>query len=221
MITVRGEATGRARPDHAEVSVRIETLETTAVEAERQLAADVEAVHAVLDDFGEAIRHRVPDRLSVYRREDYNSTTGTRDLRGYEGSSELAFDVTDLTAVGRLVAALVPVDSVFLDDVDWVVELDNRAHDDVRAAAVADARRRASAYATGLGLRVGPVAWVAEPGLRCGPGDQGQGVHRGIMRRGMADPAGAGGEPEVVAVQPPDTVEVSAEVEVEFAILAP
>ncbi|MGH9292695.1 MAG: SIMPL domain-containing protein, partial [Acidimicrobiales bacterium] len=39
-----------------------------------------------------------------------------------------------------------------------------------RREAAADARRRAAEYATALGLELGPVAWIAEPGLRAGGG---------------------------------------------------
>jgi uncharacterized protein YggE len=45
----------------------------------------------------------------------------------------------------------------------------NPAHDRARAAAAEDARRRAQSYAAALGLSVGPVAWVAEPGMRRPP----------------------------------------------------
>ncbi len=54
----------------------------------------------------------------------------------------------------------------------WSLVPDNPAHEAARRAAASDARRRAEAYADALGLTLGPVAWVAEPGLRRpGPGD--------------------------------------------------
>ena len=48
----------------------------------------------------------------------------------------------------------------------WHVAADARGWDDLRTAAVIDARRRAIAYAAGVDAQVGAVRWIAEPGLR-------------------------------------------------------
>jgi uncharacterized protein YggE len=45
----------------------------------------------------------------------------------------------------------------------------NPAYDQARRVAAEDARHRAESYAEALGLMVGPVAWVAEPGMRSEP----------------------------------------------------
>jgi len=48
----------------------------------------------------------------------------------------------------------------------WEVDKTNPAHDHARRAAALDAERRASTYAEAVGLRLGPLKWLAEPGLR-------------------------------------------------------
>lgn len=48
----------------------------------------------------------------------------------------------------------------------WHVTAAAPGWDAARSAAVADARRRAEAYADGAGHQIGGIRWIAEPGLR-------------------------------------------------------
>ncbi len=95
----------------------------------------------------------------------------------------------------------------------WELDPSNSAHDQARSQAGQDARRRAQSYADALGLRLGAVAWVAEPGLRS-PGDH--------LPRSMAFAAAAraGGEAadETIEVTP-EEITITAAVEVGFALI--
>jgi uncharacterized protein YggE len=48
----------------------------------------------------------------------------------------------------------------------WEVDKANPAHDQARRAAALDAERRARTYAEAVGLGLGQLKWLAEPGLR-------------------------------------------------------
>lgn len=53
----------------------------------------------------------------------------------------------------------------------WQLDPDNPVYTEARRLAAEDARRRADAYASALGLGIGAVEWLAEPGLRREPAD--------------------------------------------------
>jgi uncharacterized protein YggE len=91
----------------------------------------------------------------------------------------------------------------------------NPAYDQARAAAAEDARRRAQSYATALGLSVGPVAWVAEPGLRRDPGPPVP-LEAGVAPMAAAVVPPGDTEPERVT---PAELTVRVDVEVGFTIL--
>ena len=92
---------------------------------------------------------------------------------------------------------------------------EHAAHDEARRAAAADARRRAESYAAALGLAVGPVAWIAEPGLRLGGGDGG-GMFRPAAALRVGKAGGVADETEIDVH--PEEITVMASVEVAFTI---
>jgi len=96
---------------------------------------------------------------------------------------------------------------------NWSMAATNIAYDLARRAAAEDARHRAIAYAETLGLSLGDVAWVAEPGMRSGtPLVTASPV---TMRAEMAPPA----EPELLDDLTPSEMTVEVSVEVGFDIL--
>ena len=67
---------------------------------------------------------------------------------------------------------------------EWTLAPTNPAHAEARRAAAEDARLRATAYAEALGLELGPVAWVSEPGPPDVPaGGEGPVTHARLHRR--------------------------------------
>jgi len=150
-------------PDHASVRVDIDgegASQDDAYETATQLA---QAVDAVLEARSEAIGRVVTAALAVQPktrwRKGENVRTGWRALR------TTLVEITALEGVGVLLAELARAGGA-VSGPFWQLSPANPAHDVVRAAAAKDARRRADAYAEGLGLAVGDVIWVAEPGLR-------------------------------------------------------
>lgn len=86
---------------------------------------------------------------------------------GRRAARSTTVEVTVLEELGGLLSRLAGADASVAGPW-WGIAPDNAAYAQVRTAAVRDARERAQACASGLGLAVGAVAWVAEPGLRPG-----------------------------------------------------
>lgn len=169
---------------------------------------------AALDQHGAAIDRVVTTALTVQPLTRWRK--GELIRTGWRATRRSAVDVVDFTGLGALLADLVAAGAM-VHGPTWIVDDANPAIDRVRVLAAEDARRRAEAYAGGLGVLLGPVRWVAEPGLRTSGGES------PVMRMAVAAgaPRGFAAEEEpVIEVEPADT-EVTASVEVGFELGGP
>ena len=107
------------------------------------------------------------------------------DIRtGWRASRTSFVEVVVLDALGEIMSDIVEAGGA-VQGPQWSMAHTNPAYDVARRAAATDARHRAQSYAQALDLTLGPVAWVAEPGMRTSPvsplgtmGDAGQPVAR-------------------------------------------
>lgn len=167
-ILVRGHAEALLPPTDALLTVTVQARAPgSQADAVTRCAERCEAVDALVDvRRGALVRRAVTSSIRTGPEWD-QSAKGGRRLMGYVAtrSTELdcAPDGEDLTALLQAVGGMADVQ---VAGPRWRVAPDAPGWDEVRASAATDARRRAEAYAAGLGLAVGPVAWLAEPGLR-------------------------------------------------------
>jgi uncharacterized protein YggE len=122
----------------------------TAVNA---LSARIGAVESVLSRDGVQARDR---QLSVQIMWDGKRRSGFRATQSY------GVRVTDLSALDELIADLVGTEPAGLHGPSWELADRDEAMREAQRAAVADARRRAAAYAQALGLRLGPLLRVTD-----------------------------------------------------------
>ncbi|HSK92209.1 MAG TPA: SIMPL domain-containing protein [Euzebyales bacterium] len=173
-LLVRGHAEGRLQPTHAVFEVVVEARDPGAQEAALARAGELCAiVDAAVgrDRRGTDPLIRASETSSIRTAEQWEYAPGGHRRRvgwlAQRGTRiECAPDASGLTV---LVGALAH-DGIRVSGPEWHVAPHATGWDGLRTAAVADAVRRASAYAEGVGGRVGAVQWIAEPGLRRGPG---------------------------------------------------
>ncbi|CAN5231903.1 hypothetical protein BH23ACT9_BH23ACT9_12620 [soil metagenome] len=224
-IIVRGLAESLLDPTDATVTVTVQVRASRSqAEAVTTCAQRCEAVDAAVDArrapaSGDAalVRRAVTSSVTTGPEYEHNPKVGRR-LVGYTAArtSELhcAPDGPGLTALLSAVSAL---PDVRVAGPSWRIAPDAEGWVGVRAAAAEEALRRAEAYAAGLDLAVGRVAWVAEPGLRLPGGGGGmESTMAFAAAPQMRMKGGGGGEEEetaVVRIQPePLLVEVRVEV---------
>ncbi|HZA79265.1 MAG TPA: SIMPL domain-containing protein [Acidimicrobiales bacterium] len=212
-IVVRGTGEARALPDRASVTVEVTADRKTqdeAYDARTKLAARVDSV---LEQHANAIDRTTIASLVVRPRTRWHRGEDIRT--GWQASRTSFVDIVVLDALGDIMAGLVDAGAA-VHGPRWSMAPSNPAYDQARRIAAEDARRRAEAYAAALGLSLGPVAWVAEPGLRGNTAPPSPMVRAVAMS--AAAPADAEAEPEGENLTPAEmTVEV--EVEVGFMIL--
>jgi hypothetical protein len=128
--------------------------------------------------------------------------------------------VVVLDALGEIMSGVVEAGGA-VQGPQWSMAPTNPAYDQARRAAAEDARHRAESYAQALDLTLGPVAWVAEPGMRTAP------VEPMVGAFGAPEPTGrlasvstfAGDATEPVEDLTPSEMTVEVAVEVGFSIV--
>lgn len=210
-VTVRGSAQREVEPDRVRLTLSLEARAEQADAALRDLAARSAALDGALDALGDGIVLRRPSSVSVG---PWHSPRGQE--QGQVARRSLTVEARAGGPLGDLLARAVSAGAT-VGGTQWVVEPGNPAHGELRAAAVADARRRAEVYAEAAGLRLGPLEWLAEPGL--GPGRQERGETGTYAMGRMAFAAEAGGEASRVLELRPEPVVVSAAVEAGYGLL--
>lgn len=155
----------RALPDRAVVSVSVASESETRDIAYAAAAECAASVDAVLEAASEGFERAVTTALAVQPKMRWDE--GERRQVGWTASRASAVTIVDLDRVASLMAALVNAGASVYGP-QWQLTESHPAHDEARRAAGRDARRRAEAYAGALGVRLGRLAWAAEPGLRSG-----------------------------------------------------
>lgn len=223
-ILVRGQAEARVVPTGAALTVTVRVAQArTQAEAVAQAGSRCEVVDDLIDERRDAlVVAAVQSSLRTGPEWDYSAGKGRR-LLGYTATRTTEVEcVPDGPLLTEMVGDLAGLEDVSVAGPRWLVAPDADGLDAVRSAAAADARRRAEAYAGGLGQQVGRVAWIAEPGLRIA--GQGSGVAEvATMASTRSFRAAVGGgaeeeEPSLVRIVP-EPVVVSATVEVAFDLV--
>jgi uncharacterized protein YggE len=166
-IVVRGTGEARALPAQASLRVEVTADHQTQEEAHDARTKLAASVDELLGRHADAIARTTIASLLVQPRTRWHRGEDIRS--GWRASRTSFVDVVTLDALGEIMAGLVDAGAA-VQGPQWSMAPTNPAYDQARAAAAQDARRRAQSYAAALGLSVGPVAWVAEPGLRRDPG---------------------------------------------------
>src|SRR5205814_3244773 len=121
-----------------------------------------EALSALLDELGIDPDDRFTSSAVVDDQTEFRN--GASVVIGQRASVRIDVRVRDTAQVGRLVRDAVDRARAHVEPPRWFVAPDNPAWIEAYGAAAVDARRRAEAYAGGLGLRLGDVVAIAEPG---------------------------------------------------------
>lgn len=208
VILVRGEGEARALPDRALLSLAVDGDGSSREEAYEEAARLTTEIDAVLAAESEALGRVTTTALMVQPRTRWRKGEAVRT--GWQACRTSTVEITALERLGELLARFAAAGAAIAGP-SWELDADHEAHGRARHEAAADARRRAQDYAVGLDVQLGPVAWVAEPGLRLG-GSEGT-SH--LRTKSLIAGAGVAEEPIEVA---PEEITVRAAVEVGFTL---
>lgn len=184
-VQVQGSATTSVTPDRAQLRLGVSHVERTAAAALERAAADVRGLHAVLDRHGIAPEDRTTAAVMVQEETEW------RDQRtvklGHRAGTTLTVTLRDIALVGTVLTDAVSEVGATVQHLAWSVDAQNPIRRALLGDAARDARARAEAYATALGLALGEVLSISELAPTTPPGPQ----PKGMMRSMDAAPMGA------------------------------
>jgi len=212
-IIVKGRGQSRSMPDRTVIDVMVDAEGATKDQAYADAATSAKQVDEVLSSRATAVDRVITAVLMVHPKNRWRKGESIRT--GWRAGRGTTVEVIDFSQLGELIAELTAAGGA-VSGPAWLLDDANPAHGEARRLAAEDARRRAQDYADALGLTLGDVAWVSEPGLRRASEEEG-------ARDGLAAAAGrvarARESDEVIDVSPDEMTTVAA-VEIGFLLQA-
>jgi uncharacterized protein YggE len=203
-VTVRGHAVVRAEPDEAMLGITLSALGETPASALGDVSRRSAALVALLDELEIAKRDRSTTGITVHEEFDYPKA-GRRSL-GHRAAARVIVRVTDPDMIGRVVTRATTQLEAEIDGPQWEISQKHPVRLTAASEAAADGRRKAAAYAEGVGARVGRLIGLAEPF-----------THPPVMRAREGPTAVASAAPESMPIEHGEH-EVTAAIEVTFAL---
>ena len=161
-VGVRGHALVPGEPDQLEVALTVFAVEDSAASALTAAARLSGELVAVLSELAVPDGARSTSGITV--REEFERIEGRWARRGYRASNQVVVRLHEPDRIGRLMTEAVARARARVDGPRWRFKSENPARAEACRQAAADARRKAEAYAGALGLRLGDVLKVVEPG---------------------------------------------------------
>jgi uncharacterized protein YggE len=162
-ITVTAVGTVSVVPDAVRFNATVSTLASTNAAALSSASKSAAAVRAALKDKGIAVKDIRSANISVYPEYNWTQETGTK-ITGYRASQSFDVLVRKAADAGTIIEAVVIAggDNIQLGGVIPVTLNPATASEEARAAAVTNAKSKASSYAKLLGTSVGKVLSLEE-----------------------------------------------------------
>ncbi len=163
-VIVSGEGSVQAAPDFALLTVGATTQGVTAKAATDANSRAMSAVMTALRDAGIAPNDIQTEHFSVQPvYAPAGSFSGSQQkLSGFAVTDQVAVTVRQIDKVGDVLDRAITAGANAVGGVQFLHADLSKALDAARAAALADARRKAQLYAQAAGLALGAVSWVVE-----------------------------------------------------------
>jgi uncharacterized protein YggE len=203
VVTVLGEGTVTVQPDIATVTIGVQVTKPTLPEAQSEATKQMTSVLNAIAKAGVKKEDIQTAYYSVNVIQNYDNTGTPTEITGYQVSNQVNVTVRDLTKVGSLLEDVVAAGANSIYGITFGIADPSAAQSQARAAAVADAKKRAEELAKAAGLSLGRVVSISE---------------------GVAQPVpnvysqGAGGKGGAVPVQS-GTLQVTIDVQVTYELV--
>src|SRR6516165_3204664 len=161
-VIVIGEGRATAAPDYARIRSGVSTNAKTVKEASDANAKIMNNLIAALADAGIAKKDIQTSQFSIEPVYTSPSSNDAPKLSGYRVSNQVNVTIHQISQVGDILDRLVKAGATDAGNVAFLVSDREKALDQAREAAIADARHKADLYAHASGLNLGRVAWITE-----------------------------------------------------------
>ncbi len=160
VVTTTGEGSIRRAPDRAWVRIAAESRAKTAEEAQRANTDAMTAVNAKLKASG--IPADAIQTIAYNLQPEFDYANGRQTLRDYVAHNEVQVKVDALAKLGDILQAAVSTGATKIGGITFDLQDRDTVEREALRRAVADARARADAAASGAGMKVDRVLKVEE-----------------------------------------------------------
>jgi uncharacterized protein YggE len=161
LVTVTGEGGVSVKPDMAEVVAGVTSEAKTPREAAETNAKTMTTVIAALKEAGLAEPDIRTARFSLFPVQSQRER-GEARVTGYRVSNQVIARVRDLPKLGEILDKLIAAGATDINSVQFTASNPAQLLDEARAAAFADARRKAELFAKAAGAYVGRAVNISE-----------------------------------------------------------
>ena len=164
-ITVSAEGTVKVVPDAVRLTATVSFLGTSSKEALAQVAKSANAVRAALKAQSIATKDIATQTVNVYPEYNYTQDKG-QVLTGYRASQVFVVTIRAASSAGDVVDAVAAAggENTQINSVNPFVLNASKAASSARSIAVKNAKAKALAYASLLGVKLGRVNYLVENG---------------------------------------------------------
>jgi uncharacterized protein YggE len=162
-VTVNAEGTVKVTPDAVRLTATVTYLGTTSKDALAHVATSANAVREALKAASIATKDIATQNVSVYPEYNYTQDKGSV-LTGYRASQVFVVTIRKADTAGDIVDAVAVAggENTQINSATPFVLNTSKAIDAARAAAVKNAKIKATAYAKLLGIKLGRVNYLVE-----------------------------------------------------------
>jgi uncharacterized protein YggE len=161
-VIVIGEGSVTVTPDYARIRSGVTSNAKTVKEASDANARIMSSMIAALGDAGIAKKDIQTSEFSIEPVYASPTSSGTPKLSGFRVSNQVNVIIHQISQVGDILDRLVKAGATDVGNIAFVVSDREKAFDQAREAAIANARHKAELYARASGLNLGGVAWITE-----------------------------------------------------------
>lgn len=161
-ITISGEGTTTSRPDVALVTLGVFSEGKDVQDTQQQNTDRMNALTRALSGMGIADEDIQTSNYQIFPQ--YNYTDGKQELRGYRVSQSVNVKIRDLGKVGDILAKAGELGSNEIYGVSFDIDDPSALQDEARNKAIKDAKEKADALASQLGVRVVQIIGFSEGG---------------------------------------------------------
>jgi uncharacterized protein YggE len=162
VVTVLGHGAATVTPDIATVTIGVQVTKPTLPEAQSEATDQMTAVLEAIKAAGIDEKDIQTAYYSVNVLQNYDNTGNPTEVIGYQVSNQVNVIVRDLDKVGQLLEDVVAAGANSIYGITFGVSDPSEAQSQARAAAVADAKKRAEELAQAAGLSLGRVLSISE-----------------------------------------------------------
>ena len=161
-VVVVGEGSVTVAPDYARIRSGVSTNAKTVKEASDTNSKLMTNIIAALAEAGVAKKDIQTSEFSIEPVYASPTPPGGPKLSGYRVSNQVNVTIHQISQVSEILDRLVKAGATDAEKIAFLISDHEKALDQAREAAVANAKHKADLYARAAGVNLGRVAWITE-----------------------------------------------------------